>query len=99
MPAFLAAFASQDALKTRGNEGDFSGMREYSTWCYILQGGKQARRGRRYLIRETNNAGPFYCGKGWIDRARHGLAALERFAPALGAATWLDAKGSGKSLR
>ena len=60
MPAFLAAFASQDALKTRGNEGDFSGMREYSTWCYILQGGKQAQRGRRYLIRETNNAGPFY---------------------------------------
>jgi hypothetical protein len=31
-------------------------------------------------------------GKGWIDRARHGLDALERFAPELDAAAWLDAK-------
>ncbi|MEO8103191.1 MAG: GSU2403 family nucleotidyltransferase fold protein [Betaproteobacteria bacterium] len=30
-------------------------------------------------------------GKGWLDRARHGLDALERFAPELAAGTWLDA--------
>ena len=35
-------------------------------------------------------------GKGWLDRARHGLAALERLAPELGAATWLDAKNKTK---
>ena len=35
-------------------------------------------------------------GKGWIDRARHGLAALEQFAPELDAITWLDAKSLGK---
>ena len=35
-------------------------------------------------------------GKGWLDRARHGLAALERFAPELEAAAWLDAKRKGK---
>ena len=40
-------------------------------------------------------------GKGWIERARHGLAALERSAPELGAATWLDAKNKslGKTAR
>lgn len=31
-------------------------------------------------------------GKGWIDRARRGLAALERLAPELDAATWLDSR-------
>lgn len=35
-------------------------------------------------------------GKGWIDRARHGLAALEQFAPELDAVAWLDAKSLGK---
>ena len=35
-------------------------------------------------------------GKGWLDRARHGLAALERFAPELETAAWLDAKRKGK---
>ena len=35
-------------------------------------------------------------GKGWIGRARHGLDALERFAPELEAAAWLDAKRKGK---
>ena len=35
-------------------------------------------------------------GKGWIDRARHGLAALERFAPELEAVTWLDTKSKAK---
>lgn len=31
-------------------------------------------------------------GKGWLDRTRHGLDALTRFAPELEAATWLDPK-------
>ena len=35
-------------------------------------------------------------GKGWLDRARHGLAALERFAPELDASAWLDSKAKGK---
>lgn len=36
-------------------------------------------------------------GKGWLDRARHGLAALERFAPELEVAAWLDKKS--KNIR
>ena len=35
-------------------------------------------------------------GKGWLDRARHGLRALERFAPELEACIWLDAKAKTK---
>jgi hypothetical protein len=35
-------------------------------------------------------------GKGWLDRARHGLKALDRFAPELDAGAWLDAKAEGK---
>lgn len=31
-------------------------------------------------------------GKGWLDRARHGLKALDRFDPELEAGAWLDAK-------
>ena len=40
-------------------------------------------------------------GKGWVDRARLGLDALEQFAPELDAGAWLDAKRKGKrkSLR
>ena len=30
-------------------------------------------------------------GKGWLDRARHGLDVLDRFAPELDAGVWLDA--------
>jgi hypothetical protein len=30
-------------------------------------------------------------GKGWLDRARHGLAALERIQPEIDATAWLDA--------
>ncbi|MBL8523001.1 MAG: nucleotidyltransferase domain-containing protein [Betaproteobacteria bacterium] len=29
-------------------------------------------------------------GKGWLDRARHGLNALERFAPEIEASAWLE---------
>ena len=35
-------------------------------------------------------------GKGWLDRARHGLRALDRFAPELEAGKWLDAKNRGR---
>ena len=35
-------------------------------------------------------------GEGWLDRARHGVDALGRFAPELGAGEWLDAGCRGK---
>ena len=35
-------------------------------------------------------------GKGWIERARHGLAALDRIAPDIAASVWLDPKSKKK---